>query len=479
MSELTPVGGTPPAPGPMSTSARPQPQQAPKPGGRNRFIRRAGARAPAATLWWLRPAPLLLVLIVPVYLSYLGFTFENVVPKRYVPSWDYVWGLVLLIVVALGALVASLNAGRSPALDPRRTTPLRVEIPGWYMGLLLAAALFAYAIWFGPLLSNLARVAELFSGERGNLRDTIDTEPGITTLTQCGVAFIVLYVIKQHAGITPPAAWERWGLLLIFVLTAMRAVLWSERLAVIEAGCAYVVTSAAFLRFRSSELRRMAAVLPFVGPVVLYLAFTATEYFRSWAFYKDYYDSVWVFSFERLTAYYAVATNSGIGLLQETADWPRYTGRYVLEWLYRLPGIGESLVDMLSLDPRTQYRAFLEQHARIEFNNPTGLFITTFDIGYLGAAIYFFIAGLIVGMAWKAWFRHRLLGLMFYPFCFLFLLELLRFNYFAASRLIPIAGSLLIALAFIGLPRARRRASLTGKSMRGGSHHGSPVERYV
>ncbi|MCU0951929.1 MAG: hypothetical protein MUC68_12950, partial [Burkholderiaceae bacterium] len=287
--------------------ARPHPPAPPAGAARHRFMRPAGRRHPAATLWWLRPAPLLLLLIVPVYLSYLGFTFENVVPKRYIPSWDYAWGLVLLVVLALGAMITSFNAGRTPATDPARATPLRVEVPSWYMALLLAAALFAYVIWFGPLLSNLGRVAELFSGERGNLRDTIDTEPGITTLTQCGVAYIVLYVIKRHAGITPVAPWERAGLVLIFVLTAMRAVLWSERLAVVEAGTAYVVASAAFLRFRQADARRLAAALPFIGPVVLYLVFTGTEYFRSWAFYKDYYDSIWVFSYERLTAYYAVA----------------------------------------------------------------------------------------------------------------------------------------------------------------------------
>lgn len=466
--------------------ARPQdpstaPPASPAAPMRRRFMRPIAQRHPAATLWWLRPAPLLLLIVVPVYLSYLGFTFENVVPKRYIPGWNYVWGLVLIAVLALGAMITSFGAGRTPAVDPRRATPLRVEVPSWYLGLLLAAALFAYAIWFGPLLSNPAAVVELFSGERGNLRDTIDTEPGLTTLTQCGVAYIVLYVIKRHAGITPPAPWERAALLLIFVLTAMRAVLWSERLAVVEAGAAYVVASAAFVRFRHADARRLAAALPFIGPVVLYLAFTATEYFRSWAFYKDFYDSVWVFSYERLTAYYAVAANSGIGLLQETADWPRYTGRYVLEWLYRLPGLGESLVQMLSLDPRTQYRAFLEQHARIEFNNPTGLFITVFDIGYFGSAIYFFIAGAIVGLAWKAWYRHRLLGLMFYPFCFLFLLELLRFNYFAASRFVPIAGSLLLALLFMGAQRRRRRhVPLVERGHRGGnSRHGSAIERFV
>jgi hypothetical protein len=257
----------------------------------------------------------------------------------------------------------------------------------------------------------------------------------------------------------------------------MRAVLWSERLAVIEAAAAYGVTAAAFLRLRSADQRRLAALLPFIGPVLLYLAFTTTEYFRSWAFYKNYYDSVWTFAFERLSAYYALATNNGIGLLQETRDWPGYTGRYVLEWLYRMPGLGEILLEMVGTDPRTAYHAFLELHGRPEFNNPTGIFVTVFDIGYTGSALYFFCIGALVGALWKSWYRHRLAGLFFYPFCFLFMLELLRFNYFAASRFVPIVASLLVAGILLTLPQRARRAN-PHTSPPNVPHHASTVERY-
>jgi hypothetical protein len=443
----------------------------------HKFMRRVTPRFPIITLWWLRPVPLLLFMVVPVYLSYLGFNFENWVPRRYVPSLDYLWGLALLLILALGALLTSAGAGRTPAADPHRLTPLRVDVPGWYMAVLFCAAVLAYVLWFGPMLSSTDRIVAMFSGERGNLRDATETQPGITTLTQCGVAFIVLYVIKQHAGVHPPARWETAALVALFGLTVMRAVLWSERLAVIEAAAAYGVTAAAFLRLRSADQRRLAALLPFIGPVLLYLAFTTTEYFRSWAFYKDYYDSVWTFAFERLSAYYALATNSGIGLLQETRDWPGYTGRYVLEWLYRMPVLGEILLEMVGTDPRTAYHTFLELHGRLEFNNPTGIFVTVFDIGYTGSALYFFCIGALVGALWKSWYRHRLAGLFFYPFCFLFMLELLRFNYFAASRFVPIVASLLVAGVLLTLPQRARRATPT-KSPAQAHHHASTVERY-
>lgn len=463
----------------MAAARRPLPPLPPR--TRLRRLQASAARHPAATLWWLRPAPLMLVLVLPVYLSYLMFPFENVVPKRYVPSIEYLWGIALILLIATGAWLASQGAGSAvhrSAPDARRATPLRVDIPATYLAVLLAATLLAYAVWFGPLLGNPGKVIELLTGVRGNLRDEIETQPGITTLTQCGVAFIVLYVIKRHAGMTPPAPWERAAVVLIFALTAVRTVLWSERLALIEATVAYVVTQAAFLRLRSLDAWRFAATLPFVGTLLLYVAFTVTEYFRSWVFYRNVYDSVWTFSFERLTSYYAVATNSGIGLLRENSRWPEYTGHYVLEWAYRLPFVGEVLSDLVDNDAREQYRRFLEDHARIEFNNPTGFFITTFDIGYVGAALYFFAAGLLVGVAWKSWFRHRIGGLMFYPFCFLFLLELLRFNYFAASRFIPIAGSLLVAFLIIALPTVRRRAHPDDIRTRGGiGHHGSAIER--
>src|SRR5262249_44995196 len=168
--------------------------------------------------------------------------------------------------------------------------------------------------------------------------------PGVTTLTQCGVAFVVLVTIKRYT-VGGAALWEQIGILVVVVLAMGRALLWAERLAVLEVLIPWGVTTAAFYRFKTPNGSRFAMLLPILGPFLLFFAFAGTEYFRSWRFYQNYYDSIWQFSYERLMTYYAVASNSGIGLLHETRDWPQYTGRFVFEWAYTMPKLGKILVD--------------------------------------------------------------------------------------------------------------------------------------
>lgn len=425
----------------------------------------------AVHLWWLRPAPLVLCIVVPLYLSFLAFDYENVVPRRYLPNANYVWGLVLLLALALGASISSgwKSSTDKPGIGESPHTAF--QIPGWMTAPLLVFTVVAYVVWFGPLMFEPQYIFEVFSGERDNLRGIVSTMPGVTTLTQCGVAFVVLVTIKKYAagGI---AGWERVGIWLVIALAVGRAFLWAERLAVLEVLVPWAVTTAAFYRFRTLNGARLAVALPLVAPVLLFFAFAGTEYFRSWRFYQDYYDSIWEFTYERLMTYYAVASNSGIGLLEEASDWPRYTFRFVLEWAYTMPKLGRMLIDAFG-DARLDFSQFLLAHGDIEFNNPSGLFPIVFDVGYFGSALYFLIAGLLIGLARRSYSRKHPFGLMFYPFCLLFILELLRFNYLAASRFVPIAGSLLVALYLMyELPRKRERPTAAWRR----PGHGSPIK---
>lgn len=400
--------------------------------------------APAASLWWLQPGPLIVVVIVPMYLSFMAFDYTNVVPKAYVPGANYAWGLVLLLALALGAAV---GAGAERSRPAWATPPTQFYVPLWMTGALLVATLFAYGVWFGALVVNYQVVLEVFTGQRDHVRDVVQTIPGVTTLTQCGAAYVVLVALRQFAneGRSLATGWERAGVVLVILLALVRAFLWAERLALLEVLVAYGVAVAAFYRFRTRGGRKLAAALPLVGPVILYLVFTGTEYFRSWGFYQNYYDSIWQFSFERLMTYYAVAANNGIGLLEETMNWPHYTGRYVFEWAYEMPGLGELLRGVLG-DESLAYQNFLLNHARPEFNNPSGLFPIVFDVGYFGSALYFLLVGGVVGIARRAYVRRQPFGLLFFPFGLLFVLEVLRFNYLAAGRFFPIAASLAFAL---------------------------------
>lgn len=446
-------GMAPRRPGPP----QPPPPQGPR-GGRPAFgwpRRAVAAGRPLARLWWLHPAAIV-AMIGLVYACFPAFDFSRVVPRVYVPGLHYAWGGLLLVALAAGiGAGARLGSGGTHPAAPNAA----VHIPRWATAGLLAATLFAYAVWFLPAWSNPALLLDVVAGRRSNLRDVAPTTPGVTTMTQFGVAFAIAHAVLHAGRARPLALWERAGMWVVFTLAVVRAFAWSERLAVIEIALCWSVAWMAFAQVRRARTWTAFRLLPLVAPVALYLAFTATESVRSWTFYQREYSSIWAFSFDRLLAYYATATNNGIGLLVENRQWPQYSGRFVAEWLYLMPVIGDSLRQGVG-DVQPQYFEFLSRYARPEFNNPSGLFPIVFDIGYTGSALYFTAVGLAIGRLWAAWRRRRPAGVLAYPVAVLFLFELLRFDYLAASRFFPVALGLVflwwVARAAAGLPEPRR-----------------------
>jgi hypothetical protein len=393
---------------------------------------------PASAMWWLHPV-VCVAGAGAVYASFIGFEFTRVVPRAYIPGWHYAWGAALLLALAVGITTTTL--GRSA---PTTRPVAALDVPGWAMALLLAATVLAYALWFAPLLASPQLLLDLVQGERSSVRDVAATMPGITTMTQFGVAYAVACAALRAGAARPLALWERIGLAVVFALAVFRALVWSERLAVIELVLTYGVAHLAFTRVRSPRAWTIGTLAPLGAPLLLYLGFTGTEYFRSWEFFRNEYSSVWAFSFERLMAYYATASNNGIGLLVENRHWPEYSGRFVAEWLYLMPVAGDALRASVG-DVQLQYSQFLEQFARPEFNNPSGLFPIVFDIGYAGSMLYFVAVGALVGQLFDGWRRQSRAGVLFYPVAVLFMVELLRFNYFASTRFFPVA----LALAFV------------------------------
>ena len=291
----------------------------------------------ATELWWMNPLACVAIIGL-VYASFMAFDFSRFVPQAYIPGWHYAWGGALLVALALG-IAAVMALRREAPWQP----PMAFDVPQWLMAALFACTVLAYVVWFQALLTDPGLMADIIAGERSSIRDVATTLPGITTMTQFGVAYVIAYAAMRASRARPIARWEQAAMLGVFVLGAVRAVAWSERLAVIELVISYAVARLAYTRVMRERTWSLATAIPLAAPVLLYVAFTGTEYFRSWHYFVNEYDSVWEFAFERLMAYYATASNNGIGLLVENRLWPEYTGRYVAEWLYLMPGVGEAL----------------------------------------------------------------------------------------------------------------------------------------
>jgi oligosaccharide repeat unit polymerase len=390
----------------------------------------------AADLWWLHPVRIVLLVLIPIYLSVLAYDFKRVVQNVYVPGGFYAFGLLLILSLGVGAAWALSQREFGGSLLPPRVSRRALMA-------LLIPTLLAYAIWFGPLLARPELLAELVSGERREVRDSISTIPGITTFTQFGVAYTIGYAIKCGTRMQRVSRIEHIGFALVVVMATFRAFAWAERLALIEVLVCFGVARMAYLPIQNPRRWRIAVVSPAFAPFVLYAIFTASEYFRSWDFYSRDYDSVWAFTLERLVTYYATAVNNGIGMLAETRDWPYFSGVFAVEWAYILPGVGK-LLEMTFGSARDDYLLWLETFARPEFNSPTAYFRVMLDVGYLGSIVYFLAHGYIIGRAYAGFRRGHLFGLLAYPVSVLFLIESLRYSYLAEPRFVPLTIGLII-----------------------------------
>jgi oligosaccharide repeat unit polymerase len=404
----------------------------------------------AADLWWLHPSVMMLLGVLPMYLAISRFDFSRTVPLAYVPGPTYWAGVVLLLAVVVGI---------QWALAPRQLGPARVP-PQISLGAtlaLLVPALVAYLLWFGPLLAQPQLLLEVAQGRRQHVRDEISTIPGLTTFTQFGLPYMVAYAIRTGAGMQRVHRVEHLGALLLVLLAVFRAFAWAERLAVLEMLVCFTITRLAYLPIASARGWRLASVLPALAPLLLYGVFTTSEYFRTWEYYKDRYDSVWVFTLDRLLSYYATAVNNGVGMLEETEGWPFFSGSILFEsfWL-AAPGLMGQLEAPLAPNLRVMEQAFLERYANPEFNSPTAYFRIVLELGWVGATLMFIGLGYLIGRAYAGLRRGHVFGLLCYGVFVLHIAESLRFGYLGETRFVPSAlGLILIAL---DIQRQRRRA---------------------
>ena len=233
----------------------------------------------------------------------------------------------------------------------------------------------AYLLWFRAIFTSPKALLSVIrgDGEFGNIRVNSRTIGGVTTLTQCGIAYIILYLDRVCGHNRPLPHWRFAGYMgAIIALSLFRAYAWAERLALIEL---MVPIGLLFFCYRASNSYAIVRILRVAGPIIGVFAligfFGMMEFFRSWsAYYADVEESFWGFVMKRFLAYYYTALNNGAGLLL-TTNWPTYDMLHVLSWIYRFPAmIGP--IFRYAFEVHGQDGDFLERYADPEFNNMSG-----------------------------------------------------------------------------------------------------------
>lgn len=413
-------------------------------------------------VWWLNPA--WIVGLMGLIVSIGAYAIPESMYRTFWRTPKYFYGDSLALALGLSAvfvLGAMATTGKPKPASPgswKEDLPWHLIVPCFWI--CFWGALAGYLIWAGAAVTrgaNLDLAQGVMSGEKGAADSMkgvyLVTISGVTTLTQLGLAAIVLGVMIGAAQ-----GWKkvRLPIAALFALSIVRALFNSERLAIVELAIPAVVLAIRLMVLESphfeGRVRTALKFLPMAGAALLVPLFGVYEYFRSWSSYYAGGDmSFWEFASVRLLGYYTTALNNG-ALMIARID-PVGAPFSVLHFMWRFPPF-TSLVDAIypglkldnaDFDP---YMQILDREANPEFNNPSGLFPPVIDFGVPGALIFWLLAGLLCGLLYR-WFREgKISGLFFYPLFFTGITETTRILYWGEGRVVT-AYMVLLPLAWL------------------------------
>lgn len=400
----------------------------------------------------------LLVLYLVTSDSLFALHFES----RKAFSWaGLVYFLLALAVFALAAAVGASHATRKPfgglrdgpqvelTAGRRRSLTVLLEVT-------LALSVAAYVIWFGIGVVRAGGLLGLLDVWRTDPHlvkgELLGTVPGVTTMTQLAVAAIPLAVAFRLMN----RRVLRGLVISLFVLAAIRAVLTSERLALIE-----LVVPLLFIVLahrRAPPLKVAVAVASLAIAVISF--FAVTELRRTYVYTDDFSAAT---AGTRFLGYYTTSINNGFAIVDEYPARTPFlsTGEFLWQFpilgdlrLEYLPGLGTvsfRYQDAAGVDSSFWEGAFAAQGLDYEFNVLTTPGYLAADFGWLGLAgmlVLGAISGALYSRSAASPFHRALFGVWLVG-----LLELMRILYFTETRVFP--AYLVFLAAFLVL---RRRA---------------------
>ena len=432
-------------------------------------------KASQARVWWLHPAPMfggcgVLIGIAAYVFSEQTYHVAWRTPKFFDLSALWVT-LACVVVFVLGSVVSSILSAR---VSPIATAETKDRLPAGILSKLFAISfwlsVFGYCIWTGLAISRgmgIQDVIGVISGEKGAMYDArytyLPTVGGVTTLTQFGTAAVIIGALLAFVS-----GWRavRWRFGILFALAATRALINSERFALIELVVPLMVTCLGVWYLGRPNVRGvyrgLVNLAPLAGIMALFVLFTGFEYFRSWTNYYAGGDlPLLEFGARRLTGYYVTSFNNGAYLLHrlEPLEAPYFTFHFL--WGFPLTGpVTKRLFPdpLLETDDKWFYFPFLDSEANLEFNNADGMMFPLMDYGVAGGLIYWLLVGMLCGYLYQSFVSKQPLGLFMYPVIYLSLMEVPLALYWGEGRALPSLCLLLLAPVLIRMQGRARPA---------------------
>ncbi len=427
----------------------------------------------ARSLWWVSPGGALALLVPGTLL--LTYYLDDADFRLFYRSTKSVTTEHLLLLAAAVALLAAVATfvAHLPRLRPAvallpggtevpRTLRRAAEVLFW----LTVVGYVAFAATGASRGVTPVQVLELLvtqNAYEGNLKDEFAGVAGITTLTQCGIAFVVVatYVllrVRDRRLVLQVAV--------VLLLSLVRSFVNSERLALIEVAVPLVAVVAMAARHSASPARRIAArAAPVVLAPLLLAVFALFEYSRSWTFFSTRTDQPFpLFAAVRLAGYYATSYNNGY-LQLEHATYPGRLPRESFLFVWEAPFVAQlGLYDLLGVAPPAASQDVLDRYANPEFNNLGGITAPMVDLGVAGGLLYLAALGALIGLLYRGFRDGAVVGALLYPVALTGLLELPRYLYWAQGRVVP--AVLCLAVVAVLLLHERRPGSASSAPRR-------------
>jgi hypothetical protein len=415
-----------------------------------------GFRQPLCRLWWLDPRWLFATVVGGTML--LAALQSDAAYRLYGAPKYLEAKHVLFTVAAIAAFMLGQQLGEVTGAVPRPKRGATHVVRFWFW-LTTGLTLFGYLVWLAVGLRNgfsVQTLREFLHTDDPSLGETIRGEmftnvKGVTTCTQFGVAAVPLGLwlwFRGERGVVAP-------LVLLFALAAGRALVFSERLALLELAVPAVV-----IVLRQRLLGRPATpaarwgwqLAPLAAVVGLVLFFGVFESFRSWRYYRDEFNSYTEFTLWRIGGYYTTAHNNGAMAIETQRPFPIPFA--TLRPLWSIPGLQATplaYARLTGVDPAERHLRMLERYGTPELNNEGGLFQPALDFGLSGLVLFWFAYGLVAGRLYRHFLVGTLAGLTMFPLLFLSILEAPRLLYLFYPRSLPAVVAL---VAVIWLTRA-------------------------
>lgn len=424
------------------------------------------------TYWWASPGWVTLLLMVPISL------IVAVMPRQAYLEFDqarqFFAGDQLLVALS-GLLAFSAGCGVVGYVSRsalRQTTgqasgPATRLQHSHYRRAMLAIGLVAFAGNIAvvlPILADPGLVIAFLTGKASVfalIKERTLQIPGLTSVSNLAALFATLYALKSKIADRPLDWFDHAFAAMVFLAVLMRAVINSERLAIIE-----VVLPIGIVWFGTvgTRWRAWMSLAPILGIAGIILLFGVTEYFRSWTVYRHYYDDYTDFVLSRIWGYYLTALNNGAGLTELYP--PTFDGTYTMNWFYRFP-----LFPWVATGEEPTFWDYAFQYATAEFNNTSGIFAPMQDYGSIFGILMWFVLGVLSGRIYDGYRQGRFQYMIIHPTWMIGVYEILRLFYWGSSKYFP---TLIVTVAIIVF-MARHRAVATAPIVRRGAHPLAPI----